>query len=146
MGQEDVRVSIERVRSVPGASEHVLDAPRESGRLASERTLLDIHANGHHVLAPRLSHLDAERARRLRLWAERGEFRHVRASMFQPSSDADTSRMDGSVRSALASLRAAYHAPEVQTTIQVSNQSVQERPARPGTIHESEFVPLRASI
>ena len=70
MGQEDVRVSIERVRSVPGASEHVLDAPRESGRLASERTLLDIHANGHHVLAPRLSHLDAERARRLRLWAE----------------------------------------------------------------------------
>ena len=126
MGQEDVRVSIERVRSVPGASEHVLDAPRECGRLASERTLLDIHANGHHVLAPRLSHLDAERARRLRLWAERGEFRHVRASMFQPSSDADTSRMDGSVRSALASLRAAYHTPEVQTTIQVSNQSVQE--------------------
>lgn len=146
MGQEDVRVSIERVRSVPGASEHVLDAPRESGRLASERTLLDIHANGHHVLAPRLSHLDAERARRLRLWAERGEFRHVRASMFQPSSDADATSMDGSVRSALASLRAAYHAPEVQTTIQVSNQSAQERPARPGTIHESEFVPLRDTL
>ena len=71
----DVRLRVGRVR----APDSVLDASGGSGSLSQERTLLDIQADGHRIIAPTLSFHDHERARRMRLWAERGDFRLIHA-------------------------------------------------------------------
>lgn len=132
----DVRLSVGRVR----APDSVLDAAAESEGLSQERTLLDIQADGQRIMAPTLTFHDHERARRVRLWAERGDFRHIHAESLD---DMDQKVPQTDVMEAL---RAAYQDHVQPPTSEQAEAQASSPCVRLGTIKENEFVPLRDSL
>ncbi|KAL4400452.1 RNA polymerase II transcription regulator [Malassezia pachydermatis] len=142
---ETLRISVERVQAPQGTPEVLLDtlAPAHAP-LASERALLDIHADGQRIVAPRLSYMEAQRAQRLRLWAERGEFSDVHASALHTSTP--TASGAASSTDPLAALQAAYEPPTSSTTTEPASSDAAQVVSKPGTIRESEFVPFRDAM
>lgn len=132
----DVRLRVGRVR----APDSVLDASGGSGSLSQERTLLDIQADGHRIIAPTLSFHDHERARRMRLWAERGDFRLIHAD------DLDDVDRKAPQIDAVEALRAVYQDYAQPPTSEQAEAQASASSARLGTIAESEFVPLRDNL
>lgn len=132
----DVRLRVGRVR----APDSVLDASGGSGSLSQERTLLDIQADGHRIIAPTLSFHDHERARRMRLWAERGDFRLIHAD------DLDDVDRKAPQIDAVEALRAVYQDHAQPPTSEQAEAQASTSSARLGTIAESEFVPLRDNL
>ena len=132
----DVRLRVGRVR----APDSVLDASGGSGSLSQERTLLDIQADGHRIIAPTLSFHDHERARRMRLWAERGDFRLIHAD------DLDDVDRKAPQIDAVEALRAVYQDHAQPPTSEQAEAQASASSARLGTIAESEFVPLRDNL
>lgn len=94
--------------------------------------MLDVQADGRRILAPPPSLLDEARARRLRLWAERGDFARVSAAALQ-----DAPMDEDPVLDALARLHAAYAPPGAL------DAPAAAPPLKLGRIPESEFVPVR---
>lgn len=132
----DVRLRVGRVR----APDSVLDAYAEGGGLWQERALLDIQADGHRIMAPTLTFHDQERARRVRLWAERGDFRHIHANSLDDV-DQKVPQMD-----VVDALRAAYQDHAQSPTSEQVEAQASPPSIRLGTIEENEFVPLRDSL
>lgn len=132
----DVRLRVGRVR----APDSVLDASGGSGSLSQERALLDIQADGHRIIAPTLTFHDHERARRMRLWAERGDFRLIHADNLDDV-DRKAPQID-----AVEALRAVYQDHAQPPTSEQAEAQASASSARLGTIAESEFVPLRDNL
>lgn len=121
-----MRAAVQRVPAAPGTPAENLDQPPELAALARERELLDIHADGTRVLAPRVDWAERQKALRFQWWEER----HDAAPAPPASAPAD----------ALAALRAAYHL--AAPTPAPAPAPGAAAPRRPGTIAESEFAPL----
>ena len=132
----DVRLRVGRVR----APDSVLDAYGESGSLSQERTLLDIQADGRRILSPNLTFDDHERARRMRLWAERGDFRLIHAD------DLDDIDRKAPQVDAVEALRAVYEDHAQPSTSEQAEAQASAPSTRLGTIGEKEFVPLRDTL
>ena len=132
----DVRLRVGRVR----APDSVLDAYGESGSLSQERTLLDIQADGRRILSPNLTFDDHERARRMRLWAERGDFRLIHAD------DLDDIDRKAPQVDAVEALRAVYEDHAQPSTSEEAEAQASAPSTRLGTIGEKEFVPLRDTL
>ena len=132
----DVRLRVGRVR----APDSVLDAYGESGSLSQERTLLDIQADGRRIISPNLTFDDHERARRMRLWAERGDFRLIHAN------DLDDIDRKAPQVDAVEALRAVYEDHAQPSTSEQAEAQASAPSTRLGTIGEKEFVPLRDTL
>lgn len=132
----DVRLRVGRVR----APDSVLDAFGESGSLSQERTLLDIQADGRRIISPNLTFDDHERARRMRLWAERGDFRLLHAD------DLDDVDRKAPQVDAVEALRAVYEDHAQPSTSEQAEAQASAPSTRLGTIGEKEFVPLRDTL
>ena len=132
----DVRLRVGRVR----APDSVLDAYGESGSISQERTLLDIQADGRRILSPNLTFDDHERARRMRLWAERGDFRLIHAD------DLDDIDRKAPQVDAVEALRAVYEDHAQPSTSEQAEAQASAPSTRLGTIGEKEFVPLRDTL
>lgn len=137
-----VRLGVERVPAPPGTPADMFDRCDEA--LARERTLLDIRADGYRILAPRLSAEDAARAKRQRLWAERGDFAALRADTLRTTPDKCSNEGDATA-DPLSALLALVRAPHSAAAVSHSD-TTSAPPERRGTITESEFFPMRDSI
>ncbi|CCV00602.1 unnamed protein product [Malassezia sympodialis ATCC 42132] len=131
-GAARVGVSVACVPVAPGTPDGMLSAPPGAPALVTERETLDVQADGRRIVAPPPSLLDEARARRRRLWAERGDFGRVRASALQAAPMDEEPVLD-----ALARLRAAYAPPAAPAAPAAA------APPKLGRIAESEFVPMR---
>lgn len=134
-GAPRVGLSVACVPVAPGTPDGMLSAPHGAPALVTEREMLDVQADGRRIVAPPPSHLDEARARRLRLWAERGDFSRISASTLARTPMDEEEKGDSD---ALARLHAAYAPPAT-----LSSPTAAPVPLKLGRIPESEFVPVR---
>ncbi|WFD28567.1 hypothetical protein MNAN1_003580 [Malassezia nana] len=134
-GAPRVGLSMASVPVAPGTPSAMLMEPPDAPALAREREILDVQPDGRRTVASRSSYLDEARARRQRLWAERGDFGRVHAANLESVS------MEEEPMDALTRLRAAYAPPAAP-----SPDAAPALHPKLGRIVESEFVPVRDNM
>ena len=147
---EPVMLLSERQHADMATADAESDTPeRRNAILARERRLLDIRADGSRMYEDRVPLEDVQRARLERLWAERGEFVNTREEDLRRGAQGGDAQDDAGESDPLARLRALLSgrgsgAAEQATPPEPAPGS--PRAANPGTIPESEFVPLRDAM
>ena len=147
---EPVMLLSERQHADMAAADAESDTPeRRNAILARERRLLDIRADGSRVYEDRVPLEDVQRARLERLWAERGEFVSTREEDLRRGAQGGDAQDDAGESDPLARLRALLSGQGSGAAQQATPPEPapgSPRAANPGTIPESEFVPLRDAM
>ncbi|PKI85912.1 hypothetical protein MVES1_000189 [Malassezia vespertilionis] len=99
--------------------------------LERKQALLDVQADGGRVFVPRSTPQDAARAQRMRLWAERGEFKKVRSAHLVDECEEAEAPLFEQLRS--------LDAPEATPAPSAPEE-------RTGRISEQEFFPFRDTL